>query len=168
MEIKQGHLKKDDIRIFPPKLHCFLGAYFLSLLSASVGLLTLTHFLLSGSFAHTFMAIAIYALIASYFFMRIVYGYVNAYKGLVAIAYGCIGVSTFNMITFFNERNINSLATFGLIMALLAVMVLRSKGYFEFLTFVNKRWSRYRETGVPLLEQYKLQQAQDTLRENKK
>lgn len=165
---KYKNLTQDDLRVFPPKLHYFIGAHLLSLISVSISLMIITHFLLDGTFAHTFIAIGIYALVASYFFMRIIYGHIGSYKGLLAIAYGCIGLSTFNMIAFFDERSINSLATFGLIMALLAVIILRSKGYFEFLVFVDNRWSRYRDTGVPLLEQYKLQQAQEALSANKK
>lgn len=168
MNKQQEKLTKDDLRIFPPKLHCFLGAHLLTVISAGFGLMILTHFFLGGTFAHTFIAIGLYALVASYFFMRIVYGYIESYKGLLLVAYGCMGLSTFNMIAFFNERTINSLATFGLIMASLSVLVMRSKGYFEFLAFVNKRWSRYRETGIPLLDQFKLQQAQDALNEQEK
>lgn len=168
MKKQQSRLTQEDLRIFPPKLYCFLGAHFLTLVSASIGLIILINDLLGGTAVHTFVAISVYALVASYFLMRVVYGYVTSYKGLLAIAYTCMGLSTFNMIAFFNERNLNSFATLGLIMALLAVMLLRSKGYFEFLNFVNNRWSRYRETGVPLLEQYKLQQARDALSENKK
>lgn len=168
MKNKQERLTQEDLRFFPPKMYYFLGAHFFTLISAGVGLMILTHFLLRGAFAYTFISIAVYALVASYFFMRVIYGYVDSYKGLLAIAYGCMGLSVFNMIVFFDERSINSVATFGLIMALLAVLLLRSKGYFEFLNFVNNRWSRYRETGVPLLEQYKLQQARDALSENKK
>lgn len=168
MKHTREKLTEDDFRLLPPKLHLFLGAHLLMLGSASLGLLVLTHFFLNGSFIHTFIAIAIYALVACFFFMRIVYGYINAYKGLMMVAFVCMGLSTFNMIAFFNERSINSLATFGLILASLAIIIMRSKGYWVFLRFVDKRWSRYRETGVPLFQEHMLQMTDDGATETKK
>ncbi len=70
-----------------------------------------------------------------------------------------MGLSALNRMDFLNERNINSLATFGLMLSFHAIILMRSKGYWQFMYFMEKRWSRYRDTAVPVIFQYLLQQA---------
>jgi hypothetical protein len=160
-------ITKDDLRIFPPHTLFFVLTLLLTTLSAGIGTFTIWNYLDLSVYV-LLSAIAAFSLIYNAFFMLAVRGHPIGFKLLRSATYIFIFACILGFIVSIGDANTNAFGITGVLLGVLASRMIASERYTIFYSFVTKRWARYRETGVPLLDQYKLQQAQEAVDENRK
>lgn len=112
-------------------------------------------------------SIVIYALVFNAFVMMAARGHKKAVYFLKITVYLFIGLSAVNFILVIPDSSSLFFATLGMLLGIGALKMIDSERYATFIDFVNRRWARYRATGIPILEEYKKQMAKDAAEKNK-